>query len=135
MSELLTKWINRDVQLSIGVQSFEDDFANGYFLGELLLRLKMIPLRDFEVHFRDDDHPKALVANFAYLEQSLKPMGIDLTHQNVTDIMSSKPGATLRLIYQIKMAITKMAGRATAKSKPNTYDRKCRYFIDAFFIA
>jgi hypothetical protein len=52
MSELLTKGINRDVQLSINVQSFEDDFSNGYYLGELLLRLKMIPIREFETHFR-----------------------------------------------------------------------------------
>ena len=36
MSDLILNWLNEEIQLSKRVSSFEDDFSNGYLLGELL---------------------------------------------------------------------------------------------------
>lgn len=36
MSELLLSWLNDEVQLSKKITSFDSDFANGYYFGELL---------------------------------------------------------------------------------------------------
>jgi hypothetical protein len=38
MAKLLETWLNSEVELSIEIQNFEEDFANGYLLGELLYK-------------------------------------------------------------------------------------------------
>ena len=38
MSDLLLSWLNDEVQLSKKITNFENDFANGYYLGELLAK-------------------------------------------------------------------------------------------------
>ncbi len=36
MSEIILNWLNEEIQLSKRVSNFEEDFSNGYLLGELL---------------------------------------------------------------------------------------------------
>jgi len=36
MSNLILNWLNDEVQLSKKITSMEEDFKNGYYLGELL---------------------------------------------------------------------------------------------------
>jgi hypothetical protein len=36
MTELISSWINDEVQLSKKITNFEKDFSNGYLFGELL---------------------------------------------------------------------------------------------------
>jgi len=38
MADLLAKWLNEDIKLSQRIMDFEQDFASGYLLGELLYR-------------------------------------------------------------------------------------------------
>lgn len=38
MSDLILSWLNDEVQLSKKITSFEKDFANGYYIGELLMK-------------------------------------------------------------------------------------------------
>jgi hypothetical protein len=38
MAEILASWLNEEVGLSKKVSNFEEDFASGYLLGELLYK-------------------------------------------------------------------------------------------------
>ena len=38
MSDLILSWLNDEVQLNKKITSFEHDFANGYYFGELLAK-------------------------------------------------------------------------------------------------
>ena len=38
MSDLILSWLNDEVQLSLKINDFEKDFANGFLLGELLAK-------------------------------------------------------------------------------------------------
>ena len=57
-------------------ETFEEAFASGYGLGELLSRMAMQP--DFH-EFQDKTTPEAMVANFSRLQMTLQRMGIELS--------------------------------------------------------
>ena len=40
MSKLIFNWLNEEVGLSKHITSFEDDFRDGYLLGELLIPIQ-----------------------------------------------------------------------------------------------
>ena len=56
--ELLRTWLNDDLGLSRPVDSFEADFANGYLIGEVLLRHGLLPNAD---SLADKSTPMAMV--------------------------------------------------------------------------
>jgi len=103
MAELLSKWINQDVGLSIPVQSFERDFSNGFYLGELLLKLGLAS--PSAPALTNSAHPHSLTANWGQLSAALKNAGIKFDAGTAKDIMGQKAGAALKLLYQIKMAV------------------------------
>ena len=41
--ELLRSWVNDELKLSRPVSSFEVDMANGYLIGEILVRHGLLP--------------------------------------------------------------------------------------------
>ena len=41
--ELLRSWVNDELKLSRSVSSFEVDMANGYLIGEILVRHGLLP--------------------------------------------------------------------------------------------
>ena len=49
MSEILLTWLNTEVDLSKKITDMEKDFANGYYLGELLYRFNQLTnFKDFK---------------------------------------------------------------------------------------
>jgi len=84
------------------VQNFEDDFANGYALGELLWRCRMLPEFD---SFVDSDHPDAKSSNFSLCEPKLRELGIKFHSGTAHQIMVGQPGTVQRLLYQLMVAV------------------------------
>ena len=80
-------------------ETFEEAFASGYGLGELLSRMAMQP--DFH-EFQDKTTPEAMVANFSRLQMTLQRMGIELSSATANQIMMGARGAAAQLVYQIK---------------------------------
>ena len=60
---------------------------------------------DFE-HFDPSDHPDAMLNNFSRLQPTLSRLGIKLDSKRANGIMTQKRGAALRLLYDIKVAVS-----------------------------
>ncbi|CAD7950255.1 unnamed protein product [Amoebophrya sp. A25] len=104
MTEVLWDWC-RDYA-GVNVES-EREFANGYKIAELLATHNQ--QLEFPAKFRDTDLIDDQINNFAELQPSLKNLGIKFLPSDAEAIMGNKRGAALRLLYQIKMVIDRIA--------------------------
>jgi hypothetical protein len=73
MADLLAKWLNEDIRLSEKVINFEQDFASGYLLGELLHKFNQ---QDNFEEFSKKDNISTKVKNFEKLEPTLRNLNI-----------------------------------------------------------
>ncbi|CEL91602.1 unnamed protein product [Vitrella brassicaformis CCMP3155] len=141
MSQLLSSWLEHEVCLSRPIRSFEDDFANGYLLGELLHKFHQQD--DFQ-GFSDSSTAAAKMANFKKLEPTFRSLKIKFDTRAMRSVMERQRGAALRLLYRLKMALERQAeqskegmakgGMGTTKSirltKPK-YDAHTMNFVDS----
>jgi hypothetical protein len=103
MSDLLINWLNEEIGLTSPVQDFVDDFANGYLLGELLCCLAYQTEVAFDRDFVDGTHHHDVAKNFRAAARVLKTIGVPLDSKTANDVLTRRPNAAQRLIYQIKM--------------------------------
>ena len=104
MANLLETWLNSEVELSKKVQNFEDDFSNGYLLGELLYKFNQLH------NFQDfvDRHSKTnVLSNFARMIDVFKGLNVKFDTDVINAIIHKQKGAAIGLIYQLKMALEK----------------------------
>eukprot|EP00163_Fabomonas_tropica_P032742 TRINITY_DN8345_c0_g1_i1.p1 TRINITY_DN8345_c0_g1~~TRINITY_DN8345_c0_g1_i1.p1 ORF type:complete len:1720 (-),score=519.06 TRINITY_DN8345_c0_g1_i1:23-5182(-) len=102
MSTLLIRWLNEDVELSHNITSLEQDFANGYYFGELLYRYSLQP--DFK-HFKNVQSAEAIVDNFVRLEPTLRSLNILFESKTVNEVMTQQRGVAAKLLYQIRTVL------------------------------
>lgn len=105
MAEILASWLNEEVGLSKKVINFEEDFASGYLLGELLYKYNQ--QADF-VEFSKKDAISHKLQNFEKLEPTLRNLNIKFDSKMVDKIMKRERGLALRLLYQLKMCLEKV---------------------------
>lgn len=105
MSALLQNWLNNEVGLSTNVANFERDFSNGYLFGEILHKFRQ--QEDFDT-FANKNTYETKIANFKRLEPTLKALGIKCNAAQSTAMMGGERGASLRLLYQMKMATERL---------------------------
>merc|ERR1712151_760253 len=105
MAEILATWLNDEVGLSQKVTNFEEDFASGYLLGELLYKFNQ--QADFEL-FSQKDAISHKLQNFEKLEPTLRNLKIKFDSKMVDQIMKQERGTSLRLLYQLKMVLEKV---------------------------
>lgn len=113
MSNLILTWLNEDVKLSRKIYRFDQDFSNGYLFGDLLNKLGL-PVEGL----KDSNDPNAMVKNFSRLSTILMRLRIKLTPTDANEIMSMAAGAAMRLVYQIKMEMTRRQKIAMSQSTP-----------------
>lgn len=87
------------------MHNFEEDFASGYLLGELLYKFNQ--QSDFE-EFSTKNATSHFVMNFERLEPTLRSLRISFNSVTVEKIMRKERGLALRLLYQIKMVLEKV---------------------------
>ncbi|KAG6609257.1 Flagellar protein [Phytophthora cinnamomi] len=112
MADLLLRWLNHELELSTHVTDVEADFASGYLLGEILHRLNH--QHDF-ADFTRSSSADAKILNFCLLEPTLRNLNIKFDANAAAAIMNEKKDAAANLLYQIKIAATRV-GRAPAVS-------------------
>jgi hypothetical protein len=108
MSSLLLKWINEELQISVPVTSLEKDFANGFLFGEILFRFNQIQPRDLDRLVRASTSD-AKIQNFCMIEPVIRNLNVKFDSQLAHGIMQQKKGVASKLLYQIKMALDKLA--------------------------
>jgi len=102
MTELILRWVTEDVGLSGPISSAERDFANGYYIGELLVNLKMLSTATFDT-FKNDDKPKTKISNFKNIGEALRVAGLSFSATDAHEIMEMAPGAAVRVLYDLQM--------------------------------
>ena len=94
--------MQQEVGVTVPINTFEKDFANGYAFGELLYRCNLQP--DFE-QFIDSSGPDAVLKNFTRLQPTLAKLGVPLDSRTVDSIQKGQKGVVGRVIYAIKVAV------------------------------
>ena len=116
----LRTWLNEDIKLSRPVNSFEEDMANGYLLGELLHQLGLLPNLDGLV---DNQQPAGMVANLVAVRKPLIDLGIKFESKDANNIMTQCEGAASNLCYKIKTKV-ESAGAARGGGSQGSRSRK-----------
>ena len=104
MTEILIVWLNTEVDLTKKIKNLEEDFANGYYLGELLYKFNQLT-NFYEFRNRDDRDSK--LNNFCILQKVLSNIKVDFDSNKAKEIMEKKRGTIALLLYQIRTKLEK----------------------------
>jgi len=106
MSQLILNWLNDEVGLSRPIESLENDFKDGYLLGELM---NIFNQQDDFDKFLTKGNPDAKINNFCLLEITMKRLGVTFNSKVAYDIMQGNIGVILKLLYEIKTSVELIA--------------------------
>ena len=101
--ENLESWIKDEVQVNITIHSFEKDFQNGYYLGQILHQYGLIP--EFEDKFVNRHQAIYVKTNFRHLAPVLNSIGIDFNSDLVNSIVKGDIGVSKKLLYKLKSTL------------------------------
>ncbi|XP_053454848.1 sperm flagellar protein 2 [Nycticebus coucang] len=106
MSEILCQWLNQELKLSriVSPKSFAKAFSNGYLIGEVLHKFE---LQDDFSEFLESRVSGAKLNNFSRLEPTLHLLGVQFDQNVAHNIITEKPGAATKLLYQLYIALQK----------------------------
>ncbi|KAM6156501.1 sperm flagellar protein 2 [Erethizon dorsatum] len=106
MSEILCQWLNQELKVSrtVNPKSFAKAFSSGYLIGEILHKFE---LQDNFSEFSDSRISTARLSNFSRLEPTLHLLGVQFDKNVAQSIITEKPGAATKLLYQLYIALQK----------------------------
>ncbi|XP_050965216.1 sperm flagellar protein 2 isoform X2 [Labeo rohita] len=106
MSDIICQWLNIELRLSKVIEpySFAGDFANGYFIGEILHRYELQD--DFHL-FSKQSTANAKLNNFTRIEPTLQLLGVPFDLAMAKAVMQGRQGAATHLLYQLYMLLQK----------------------------
>ncbi|XP_057565120.1 sperm flagellar protein 2 [Hippopotamus amphibius kiboko] len=104
MSEILCQWLNQELKVSqtVSPKSFAKAFSNGYLIGEVLHKFE---LQDDFAEFSESRVSSAKLNNFSRLEPTLHLLGVQFDQNVAHNIITEKPGAATKLLYQLYIAL------------------------------
>ncbi|KAB1281589.1 Sperm flagellar protein 2, partial [Camelus dromedarius] len=83
-------------------KSFAKAFSNGYLIGEVLHKFE---LQDDFAEFSESRISTAKLNNFSRLEPTLHLLGVQFDQNVAHNIITEKPGAATKLLYQLYIAL------------------------------
>ncbi|XP_029915188.1 sperm flagellar protein 2 [Myripristis murdjan] len=106
MSEILCKWLNKELRLSKSVEpnTISKDFASGYLIGEVLHKYQLQD--DFSLFTRNNTSNSKL-NNFARIKPTLQLLGVPFDLTTAQALMQEQQGATTRFLYQLYISLEK----------------------------
>nr|XP_036858561.1 sperm flagellar protein 2 [Manis javanica] len=106
MSEILCQWLNQELKVSqtVSPKSFAKIFSSGYLIGEVLHKFE---LQDDFSEFSESRVSTAKLNNFSRLEPTLNLLGVQFDQNVAHDIITEKPGAATKLLYQLYTVLQK----------------------------
>ncbi|KAG8512669.1 Sperm flagellar protein 2, partial [Galemys pyrenaicus] len=85
-------------------KSFAKAFSSGYLIGEILHKFE---LQDDFSEFSENRNPSAKRSNFSRLEPTLHLLGVQFDQNVAQNIITEKPGAATKLLYQLYITLQK----------------------------
>uniref|UniRef100_A0A8C4M5A4 Sperm flagellar 2 n=1 Tax=Equus asinus asinus TaxID=83772 RepID=A0A8C4M5A4_EQUAS len=106
MSEILCQWLNQEVKVSqtVSPKSFAKAFSSGYLIGEVLHKFE---LQDDFSKFTESRVSSSKLNNFSRLEPTLHLLGVQFDQNVAHNIITEKPGAATKLLYQLYTVLQK----------------------------
>ncbi|XP_049718119.1 sperm flagellar protein 2 isoform X5 [Elephas maximus indicus] len=136
MSEILCQWLNQELKVSqtVSPKSFAKAFSSGYLIGEVLHKFE---LQDDFPEFSESRVSSAKLNNFSRLEPTLHLLGVQFDQNVAQSIITEKPGAATKLLYQLYIALQKkkksgMTGSEMQTMQPLTSVRLQNMKSEAF---
>jgi len=105
MAQLLFNWLNDEVKLSQVVTNLEEDFRDGFLLGELLFRFNQ---QDNFLMFDRTFTPDSRIKNFCLLEPTIRRLGAPFNFALAFDIMKGKQGVTKALLAELRAILERI---------------------------
>ena len=103
MSETpLKTWINETIHLSKNITNLTEDFRNGYYFGEILSKMRLIP--NFKSYKNSNAHSD-ISKNYQYLSKAFQDLNIKFSDSRRNDILNKKPGVVEQILFKIKQAL------------------------------
>ncbi|ELK31724.1 Sperm flagellar protein 2 [Myotis davidii] len=90
--------------LASGPKSFAKAFSSGYLIGEVLHKFE---LQDDFSEFSQSNVSSAKLNNFSRLEPTLHLLGVQFDQKVASNIITEKPGAATKLLYQLYTTLQK----------------------------
>lgn len=89
---------------TVSPKSFAKAFSNGYLIGEVLFKFEL--QSDFS-EFSESRGSTAKLNNFSRLQPTLHLLGVQFDQNVAQSIITEKPGAATKLLYQLYIALQK----------------------------
>ena len=104
MSELIINWLKAFPYLSekISSSNLEDLFSNGYYFGKIFHSHNLFPNLKLIKNTEDKDDS---YQNFIFLGKTFRNAGIDLTDEDITDLIDKKPHKAELYLFRIKQSL------------------------------
>ncbi|CAI8022612.1 Sperm flagellar protein 2 [Geodia barretti] len=107
MTEILCRWLNEDVRVAhkLSDANLAEQFSGGYLFGEVLTKYGL--QEDFPL-FSKGRSSEAKLNNFMRLEPTFRLLEVPFNINLARDVMNERPGAAMRLLYQLFVALNRM---------------------------
>ena len=134
---LITNWLNKDINFEPKITNIQTDFRNGYYFGQLLLKLGLISEDDSNLYIIANKFNE-IRENFFLLQKNLNDiLGLKLRNEEVDDLINNynKYNIVL-LLYRIKSCYYKYKIHfsdikiSSAYISPQDLSQKLDLFID-----
>lgn len=100
----LESWIKNNLGINLIVQTFEKQFSNGYYFGEILYAYLLNP--QFKEAFVNRNQPVYINRNFDLLKPLFSNfLGIDLNQDMVKEIINERVGVAKKLILKMRTVL------------------------------
>lgn len=102
MTDILLNWLNNEVKLSKNIQNITEDFANGYFFGELLYKYKLLPQFN---QFQNNNEKFSITKNYILLQYKFDELKINFNDKDKTELLNKKKYKAEMILFQIRESV------------------------------
>ena len=104
MSDLIINWLKTFPYLSEKIPSnnLEDLFSNGYYFGKIFNSHNIFP--DMKILKNTEDKDDSF-QNYIFLAKTFRKLGIDLTEEDITELIKKKAHKAEIFLYRIKQSL------------------------------
>lgn len=99
----INDWLKNEVGVNVNVKSFEKEFSNGYYFGEVFYLFGLAP--NFKDIFQNKPQPIYRKRNYQALRTLFKQVGIEWKVDLERSIKKEEIGAAKKLLFKLKAAL------------------------------
>src|SRR3990167_6983165 len=105
-SDGLVDWLKKQAKVNVNVNSYEKEFSNGYYLGQILYNFGL--LEAFPDYFSNKPQPVYRNTHFELLVPAFSKLNIEFDENIQRALKKEDLGAAKKLLFKMKAEITKL---------------------------